>query len=247
MNMLEMGKQGLLRLEIKDVVGCLGLEEVVHIAKAFGAFWAYDYKAAEEGRVGMHAILKSGLHSDKFFVSRIFLGLENIRHIVAYQMSKKIKSLLGDVDISGLLVGGVPNGATELGESIAKILGTKTLVLKKISGQIKPVSQFFASDRILLVEDLCTKGTGFLEAVRTIRDINPRVVFVPINPVIINRGKLTHISDVVDRFKILPLVCMEVNEWNPLQDGCPLCFIGSIAIKPKETDENWEKITTSQL
>ena len=37
------------------------------MAAMLGAFWSYDYEALKAGKPGMHALLKSGLHSEGLF------------------------------------------------------------------------------------------------------------------------------------------------------------------------------------
>lgn len=246
MGILEMGRYELLCLKKEDINRFLTPEEVVHMATALGAFWTYDYKAAEQGRVGRHALLKSELHSDGFFVSKILLAPENIRLIIAAQMATKIREVLQGQNMPGC-IGGVPDGATKLGEGIGAILGVEILKMEKVDGRISLVSTVSPEKSILLVEDFCTRGTGLNETVRLIRVSQPESRFVPYEPVIINRGGLKYVLvEGVGNFEVLPVVNWKVQDWDP-NKGCPLCEMGSVAIKPKETDENWRLLVSSQL
>jgi len=193
----------------------------------------------------MHASLKSGLHSDGFFISRILLASENIRRIISSQMVMRIKEALCENDMPSGVVG-VPDGATKIGEDIGKMFGINVLKMGKIEGQIVSSSPVDPQERILVVEDFCTRGTGFTEAVRAIKAAQPKAQFIPYDPVIINRGGLKIIFvEGTGEFKICPVVEWRVQDWDP--EKCPLCKMGSVAIKPKATDENWKAITTSQL
>jgi hypothetical protein len=98
-----------------------------------------------------------------------------------------------------------------------------------------------------LIEDFCTRGTGFKEAVKAVLENCPSSKILPFDPVILNRGGLKAI-DVpgVGAFTVLPVVEWRIEDWDPTE-GCPLCRMGSTPIKPKETEANWQAITTSQL
>ncbi len=245
MDITNMQKDELLALKVEDVDRHLTPEDVLHMAKVFGAFWSYDYESARQGKVGMHAILKSGLHSDGFFVSRILLAPENIRRIIAAQMVMRIREALCKTTMP-TCVAGVPDGATKLGEDIGEMLDIRVLQMDKIDGRISLISSVYREDHVLVVEDFCTRGTGFAEAVSVIKINQPDVRFIPIDPVIINRGGLVIIDvDGVGLFGVRPVVEWRVNDWDP-KVSCPLCDLGSVPIKPKATEENWQAITTSQ-
>ena len=223
-------------------------EEVIYVAEALGAFWKYDYKAADRGKVGLHAELKLLLHSDGFFASRILLQYSNITTIMAEQQVMRFNELgVPNPD----WVGGIPDGATELGKEVAEILGVKNAEMKKEDGRIVLVSSIAAGETLLLVEDFCTRGTGLTEAVLDILSKQPAVKILPYELVIINRGGLSEIEIPTKKtgstkivVKVVPVVNYRVNDWQPAE--CPLCKRGSKPIKPKTTDENWLLITTSQ-
>lgn len=247
LNILLMRKEELLQLRPEQVTRLLAAEEVVHIAKTLDAFWGYDYEAAKLGKTGLHAILKSLLHSDGFFISRIMLQHENIRKIMADQQAMRIKYVLYNEENPDW-VGGIPDGATELGEDLADSLGSRHLIMEKVGGKIVLVSNIAPGESVLLCEDFCTRGTGFKEAVQDIVLREPGVNFVLYEPVVINRGGLRSIEvEGVGSFKILAIADHRINDWDPNSNkGCPLCNLGSVPIKPKATDENWQRIKTSQ-
>lgn len=236
-----MGKENLLALSPLDVSRSLTPEEVVHIATVLGAFWTYDYNAAEEGRVGMHALLKSGRHSDGFFVSRILLEPENIRLIISHQIA--IRLLEAHIPRPDY-VAGVPDGATKLGEDIALMLATQKAIMKKVKGHISLKTPIPSGKIVLLVEDFCTRGTGFKEAVLEVKRNQPKTYIIRFDPVIINRGGLKNFSVNGEIFSVLPVVERRIADWDATE--CPLCAKGSRAIKPKITDENWQMLIHSQ-
>jgi len=241
-----MTRDELLDLRPEDVRGRLNAAEVVHIANTLGAFWHYDYEASKQGKVGLHALLKSGRHSDGFFVSKILLESSNIREIMAKQMVMRLSEvLLCDVDY----VIGIPDGATSLGESVAKILGTKVATMEKKDGRLVLVTEIEQQSTVLFVEDFCTRGTGFRKAVLEVLSKEPTASILPFDTVILNRGGMVRVvvSDTLS-CRVLPVVEKRVKDWAAdTVDPCPLCVLGSTPIKPKATDENWRSITTSQL
>ncbi len=240
-----MGKDELLRLAVQDVLHLLTAEEMVHIARVLGAFWTYDYEAAKQGRGGeYHAELKSKLHSDGFLVSKILLEPENIRGIIAHQMVMRMK--IARIPLPDYVTG-IPDGAKTLGTKVSEILGIKNAIMEKIDGRIVLKTEIPPGAALLLIEDFCTRGTGFREAVLEIKNKQPRAELMPYEPVILNRGGLEKISvEGVGDFTILPIVEQRIQDWDP-DVYCPRCAWGSKAIKPKETDENWRLLTTSQL
>jgi len=248
-NILEMNKLDLLSLIPQDYARTpLSAEEVIHVAATMDAFWRYDYKAAKQGRVGKHALLKSGLHSDGFLVSKILLEPYNIRLLMAYQLWLCFKKL--SLDLPDYLIG-VPDGATKLAEDLGGIMGVEVIPMFKIDGRIMMSSIIFHGRWVLMVEDFCTKGTGFKEAVTAIiQDCSYAnfVNFMPYELVLVNRGGLKKIEvDDVGDFAVVPIVDYRIQEWQAGPETCPLCKMGSIAIKPKVSEESWKDITTSQL
>ena len=218
-------------------------EEIVYIAKTLNSYWEYDYEAAKQGRVGKHAELKSLRHSDGFFVSRILLETPNIRAIIAYQLVLRFSQL----GISAPnWVAGIPDGATLLGQDVAGFMYVSNIVeMKKENGKISMISAIAPDETLILVEDFCTRGTGFSEAVSEIVSKQPKVKILPYELAIINRGGLSKIEvKGIGTFKIVAVATHHVNDYDPSE--CPLCKMGSISIKPKATDENWRDITTSQ-
>lgn len=244
MKIIGMTKEELITLDPESINWLLTKEEVIYLARIFGAFWQYNYEAAKEGRLGMHAVLKSELHSDGFFVSRILLEYPNIRRLFANQLV--IKFALLDIQNPPDWVAGIPDGATKLGEDVSEIMGIKNAKMKKEeSGRIVLESPIGPDETILGIEDFCTRGTGFKEAVSVILSKQPEARFLSYEGVILNRGGLKEIEvEGVGSFQVVPVVEYRITDWDPKE--CQLCKMGSASIKPKATEENWRLITTSQ-
>ena len=237
-----MTKEELVALNPQSIDWQLSAEEIVYMAKTLGAYWKYNYGASRMGKVGLHAELKSLLHSDGFFVSAILLEPDNIRTIIANQLALRFNQLgIPKPD----WVAGIPKGATKLCEDVAQIMSVKNAKMKKETERIELVSSIGPGESLLLVDDFCTRGTGFKEAVADIKSKQPQVKFLPLELVVLNRGGLKEIAiEGVGGFQVVAAVEHRVNDWKP--EDCPLCKMGSKPIKSKAMDENWRLITTSQ-
>lgn len=250
MKITDMDLQDLSKLQVRNI-GIwhrLSFEEFAHIARSLGALWTYDYEAAKSGKVGMHAKLKSGLHSNIFFVSKILLEPQNILQIMAAQVAMRIQWGL-DTFATGMpdYIVGVPDGATSLGEETSKILGIPTIQMAKVDGRIVLETPIEAGKSILLVEDFCTRGTGFIEAVQVVLQAQPYARIIPFDPVMLNRGGLKSIFiEGLGVFRVVSVV--EWQAWDcDSKVHCELCNMGSIPIRPKATERTWHMLTTSQL
>jgi orotate phosphoribosyltransferase len=248
-DILGMGRDDILNLEPGSVNRRLTKEEILHIFNELGGFWAYDYEAGREGRPGFHALLKSKRHSDGFINSKVVLCHPNVRRIFANQVALRFNELgLPKPDF----VAGIPTGATGLGRDVAEILGSEAAEMEKtVEGDRKVIrmrTRIEPEQKLLLVEDFCTKGTGFSEAVRDIISIsNSPSAIIPHEIVIINRGGLREIDiEGIGTYAITPLAEHRINDWDPEKGECPLCKSGSRAIKPKDPLENWELLMNSQ-
>ncbi len=240
-----MTKEQLIGLDPKDVRFFIPDEGIVHIAKGLDAYWQYDLEKAKAGKPGYHAILKSKNHSDGFFVSRIMLQYPNILEIIAFQLVYRYRYFKCP---QPEWVAGIPDGASKLGEKVAEFMGVRLAEMEKVDGKISMVTNIPPFSTLLFVEDFCTKGTGFKEAVTDTKKQNPTIIFLPYELVILNRGRMNSILvDGIGPFSIIPSAYYPVDDWDPnSKEGCPLCNMGSIPIKPKETEENWATITSSQ-
>ena len=78
MSLLGYTKKQFLKLDPEEICWQLSKEEILHLFSAFDAYWSYDFRAADEGRVGCHAILSDGFHSNGFFNSRPVLEHDNL-------------------------------------------------------------------------------------------------------------------------------------------------------------------------
>lgn len=243
LNILNMDKKQLLEVEPRYINKRLAATEILHVFRTLGGFWNYDYEAAYNRRAGYHALLKSGKHSDGFLNSHTVLQHDNWCMILAQQMVWMWESLKLNTPTQ---IVGVPTGATKLGLNMAFLMGTRGVKMEKERGKIQTLGKsIYPSVSTLLVEDFCTNGTGFTEAISLLKDSISLLYLLPYAPVIINRGGKRTIETEEGDFQIFPLADFKIEDWE--EDECPLCqTYGSLPIKPKESEENWEILTHSQ-
>lgn len=241
---LAMNLKEILAADFRDFNKLLTEDELLHIFKLCGAFWHYDYPALEAGRPGLHALLKSENHSDGFFISKLVLQYPNLLELFARQIWLKLQSKgikLPD------FIAGVPDSATELGKAVSRLSGIPHFNLIKKDGKIviDPEQAMPAeSSTIFLVEDVCTKLTGFIEAACSIHCSNWDLRTMPLNIPLLNRGGLRSWDVYNAEVEINGLLNLRLNDWTT--EECPLCKAGSKPIKPKAEPENWELLTNSQ-
>jgi len=203
------------------------------------ALWIHDGNPKSP-----HALLTSGKHSNGFFNSRLVIPDEPLLHDAAFDLLE----LLGnsgevegrDVDI----VIGPQTGATKLAELISGQVpdctgypchwaspakneqgGQKSIVFSNEDLRLLPRRS------VLLCEDVLTTG-GSVDLTATAVTSAGGIV-LPFILVLVNRSGLTEASGK----KIIALIDRPMPMWTP--DECPLCRMGSEALRPKD---NWARL-----
>lgn len=203
-----------------------------------GGLWIYN-----QATLNRHAILTSGLHSDGFFNSRKIIPDEDLLREAASDLVEKL--FLQGVEPQQIdMVVGPQTGATKLAQflsrEIARLTGrhcnwaspAKLNIsdLRTFVFEIKDAIALNGRD-VLLCEDVVTTG-GSLELVaEAVKEnggrILPRVV------TLVNRSGQKEING----RPIVSLIERDFKTWT--KDECPLCKIGSEAVKAKN---DWERL-----
>lgn len=190
-----------------------------------GAFWKHDGNPLRP-----HALLTSGNHSDGFFNgSKVIMDpilLENACKDVLVGFSCPAEGFAWVI--------GSANGATTIPHEIAKRLGAKTGFTEKVEtvhGKEMHLKRFNVKegDLVLPVEDVLTTGGTTLKTIRAIEERKAKVFHKFI--VLMNRSGMTHLEG----REIVALIDESMFIWTPGE--CPLCKLGSVAVRPKE---NWD-------
>lgn len=242
----KLSKDELISLEPKQVARrLLRPEEIWHIVNTFNVCWRYDYEKAKIGRVGYHAELSGGDHSDVFFNFPLLFNHKNLLIIMAEQLVLRHKKQ-ADAEKPDW-VAGIPNGAKVFGGEVSHFLNTRSADLRKDENRMILKSRICPIESVLLVEDVCTKGTAFKKAILAIRHKQPRAMILDYVLVFMRRGIPTIKIDDCE-YKIVSLINIENkdqdNRWAPAL--CPLCKMGSQPIKPKNPPASWILLTSSQ-
>jgi len=242
-SILEMGTEELRNLNPKSIKTLLTKEELLHIVDVTDSFIMLPDPS--DGYPKYHIKLKSGLCSNGFINLKLLLSeFPNLRRLFADQMIRKLISLFDGGYRPPDWVAGIPEAATELGRDVASLLGVEYLELKKDnSGRIvledRDAKLLLPGEDILIVEDLCTRGTGVSEAIREILSRRSDVNILNNILYVFNRGSLRSISvNWIGEFRIIALADIKISEYNPGTE-CPYCSNGSVPIPPKKPLENW--------
>ncbi len=253
--------------------GGLTSGEFSYVVQILDAIWVYNYEAAKSGKVGHHALLKSGEHSDVFVEASAVLKYQNLRAIIVSTLLNQSRQMLAIADkfpdFKPDFVAGVPRGATLLAEEVTKLLGAmakipgvRNLKMEKVDGRIVLTDELQADSKILFVEDALSKGTGVREAALEIKSKQPKARFLPYTLTFLNRTGVREIMvEGAGVFQIMS--CLEsplsyplpapIGDFSPPvqihswpADQCLLCALGSEPIKPKDPKENWDILKKSQ-
>jgi len=206
--------------------------------------WTREYEARDAlwfhdgNKLRPHALLSSGRHSNGFFDSRPIVDDEVLLSDAASDLLLLFAQQGGDISrVEGVV--GPETGATKLAKMISngvKAYNGRECLWASPSKNTSPdgvKTMLFSEDqrrivggrRILLCEDVLYTG-GSVEL--TIDAVNCAGGIVLNNILIlVNRGGLAEVGGK----KIVALIDRLMPMWTP--DECPLCKIGSIALRGK--------------
>jgi orotate phosphoribosyltransferase len=166
-----------------------------------------------------HFVLRSGLHSRQFFQCALALQQMPIVEKLGGALAQKVRAL-GAVTVVSPAMGGLV-----LGQEVARQLGIRFIFVEKDEGKLALRRGFKISpdEKILIVEDVVTKGGRVQETIDIVRA---------------NRGQIVGIAMAVDRSNgavkfgvpTYGLLAMQVETFEP--DKLPPDLAGTPAVKP---------------
>jgi orotate phosphoribosyltransferase len=166
-----------------------------------------------------HFVLRSGLHSRQFFQCALALQQMPIVEQLGGALAQKVRPL-GAVTVVSPAMGGLV-----LGQEVARQLGIRFIFVEKEEGKLALQRGFKISpqEKILIVEDVVTKGGRVQETIDIVRA---------------NRGQIVGIAMAVDRsngtvkfgIPTFSLLAMQVETFDP--DELPPDLAGTPAVKP---------------
>lgn len=212
-----------------------------------GAYWRHDGNPKRP-----HACLTEGGHSSGFFNSKPIIAEDSLLEECAAE-------LVDMMQIHGLNIAhvdcviGPQTGATKLAEFISARIGTLRghecayfSPVKIGVGAEKQLAYTAAEllsmhgDRTLFCDDVGTTFSSMRKAADPVMDT---VEILPFCTVLVNRSSPQQVAVQLGRTPRVfceALITVEMPIWTPRE--CPLCKMGSEAIRPKEGD-NWQRLT----
>jgi orotate phosphoribosyltransferase len=160
-----------------------------------------------------HFELSSGRHSDRYFQCARLLQFPGLATDIGRLLAEQFNELQIDAVVSPA-VGGVL-----LGHEVARGLGRRHLFAERKDGgfAIRRGFELEKGERVLLVDDVLTRGTSLREMTSLIESMDCEVVGLG---VIVDRRE----PDVTVEIPVASLVQMEVATYEP--DSCRLCESG---------------------
>src|SRR6267378_3636976 len=169
-----------------------------------------------------HFILRSGLHSRQFFQCALALQQMRVVEKLGAELAGQVRGL-GAATVLSPAMGGLV-----LGQEVARQLGIRFIFVEKEEGKLALRRGFKISpeEKILIVEDVVTKGGRVQETIDIVRA---------------NRGKIVGIAMAVDRSNgavkfgvpTFSLLAMQVETFEA--DKLPPDLAGTPAVKPGST------------
>ncbi|RKZ11528.1 orotate phosphoribosyltransferase [bacterium] len=160
-----------------------------------------------------HFQLSSGRHSDRYFQCARLLQFPGLATDIGRLLAEQFNELEIDAVVSPA-VGGVL-----LGHEVARGLGRRHVFAERKEGgfAIRRGFNIDKGERVLLVDDVLTRGTSAGEMIALIKSMQAEAVGLG---VIVDRRE----KDVVIDLPVASLVQMEVATYEP--DACRLCESG---------------------
>jgi orotate phosphoribosyltransferase len=119
-----------------------------------------------------HFVLRSGLHSRQYFQCALALQRMLVVERLGAELAEKVR-LLGAVTVVSPAMGGLV-----LGQEVARQLGLRFIFVEKEQGKLALRRGFkiAAGEKILVVEDVVTKGGRVQETLDIVREHDGQVV-----------------------------------------------------------------------
>jgi orotate phosphoribosyltransferase len=166
-----------------------------------------------------HFLLSSGLHSDTYFQCALVLQYPDL----ALEIGRLIAGRHAELDID--LVVSPALGGILVGHEVARALGRRFVFTERQGGEmtLRRGFRIERGDKVLVVEDVVTRGTSSLEVARVVEAAG---------------GVVVGVAALVDRtggtaglpVPLQALARVDAAAWTP--EACPLCAAGSAPVKP---------------
>ncbi len=166
-----------------------------------------------------HFLLSSGLHSDTYFQCAKILQFP--------ELARELGAAMGDffTDTPHDLVVSPAMGGILIGHEVARALGRRFVFSERKDGlmMIRRGFEIEEGEKVIIVEDVVTRGTSLLEVIKCVEDAG---------------GVVTGLTSIIDRtggevelpMPLHSLARVKVETFQP--ENCPLCASGVEVVKP---------------
>jgi len=166
-----------------------------------------------------HFQLSSGLHSDTYFQCAKILQFPELARDLGAVMAEFFADTPHDLVVSPAL------GGILIGHEVARALGRRFVFSERKDGvmMIRRGFEIEPGEKVIIAEDVVTRGTSLLEVVKCVEDAG---------------GVVTGLTSIIDRtggdvalpHPLQALARVKVKTF--AADNCPLCAAGVAVVKP---------------
>jgi orotate phosphoribosyltransferase len=166
-----------------------------------------------------HFLLRSGLHSNRFFQAALLLQYPDVAEKVCAELAEQFKGM-GIQTVISPAVGGLI-----VGQEVARALGVKAIFADKVNDEmvLKRGFTIEKGEKVLVAEDVVTRGGRVQQTIDLVKEHGGDVVGAA---VIVDRSGGKASFDVPHK----SLIQLELDVYEP--DKCPLCSSGAPLVKP---------------
>lgn len=166
-----------------------------------------------------HFLLRSGLHSSRFFQAALVLQYPEKAEIVCKELANRVQSY-GATCVISPAVGGLI-----VGQELARGLGVRAIFADKENDNLilKRGFEIKKGEKIIVAEDVVTRGGRVQQTIDLVRALGGEVVAVAL---LVDRSA-GHASFDVPTYSLLKL---ELPTYEPSE--CPMCKTGHMVERP---------------
>lgn len=166
-----------------------------------------------------HFLLSSGLHSDRYFQCARILQFPELARELGAALAAFYEDIPCDLVVSPAL------GGILIGHEVARALGRRFVFSERKDGEmmIRRGFSLEQGEKVVIAEDVVTRGTSLLEVVKVVEEAGG--VVVGLTSIIDRTG-----GDVELPLPLKSLAKVKVETWDAA--ACPLCKDGVDLVKP---------------
>jgi len=213
------------------------IEEILNWFTLCDAYWLHSGKPSDP-----HAELTSGMCSNGFFDCLRVLKYINLSDILANQLARKIRTVIGDQRVDWVI--GSPMAGITFSHDVARAIGAPISMFTEKDPDQKGKMSYKRiaipeGNTVLQIEELTTTSKTLNAVKEAVDSGNPNPInWIPYVGIFVHRSPKLPVDSYGDR-KVIALI--EKVIWAVDPKDCPLCKAGSIRYRPKS---HWRELTS---